>query len=299
MDCSGFENRLEKFQKGLLTPVERRDAEKHLQTCPSCRVLASVACGDFPIPPLPLPHDLTRSILERTSGPACGRAREHLCDFVDGILESSYAEILSQHLAGCAACSELAETLVELKATLPQLSELDPGVGFTFRVLGATSRRPVESRESRWLHIQQWWFRLIQRPRFSWEAAYLGTILLVCVLGNPLASFQELSVRAAAAFKSSAPLSLPSIALPGSLVHSESGILKRAKEFAGALADRQDAVARSAESALGQVVQSLQATFEADFKSLRSLPSRTGSAFKRAWAYLFPKPAKSGTGSRS
>ncbi len=299
MDCSGFENRLEMLQRGLLTPAERREAEKHLETCPSCRDLANVACGDLPIPPLPLPQDLTRSILERTSGPACGRAHEHLCDFVDGILASNYAEILSLHLAGCAECSELAEALMELKATLPQMGELDPGIGFTLRVLRATSRKQMEFRASRWLRVQQWWLRLIQRPRFSWEAAYLGTILLVCVLGNPLTSVQDLSFRVGASLKSGAPFSLPSVALPGSLVRGESGILKHAKEFAGTLADRQDAWAKSAEGVLGQGAQSLQATFKTDFQSLRSLPSRTGSALKRAWARFFPRPAKSGTQGRS
>ncbi len=292
MNCTGFENRLERFRKGTLNPVERQGAEDHLRICPSCRELARVACSDIDPPPLPVPKDLTRTILERTSGPACGRVREHICDFVDGTLAASYAEILSLHLADCGECSALAESLSELRETLPQLGEIDPGMNFTYSVIRATSRRQPEPYVSLWLRIQQWWLRLIQRPRFSWEAAYLGTILLVCVLGNPLSTFDALSLRVSKAWKSERAVSFSSVALPGSILSSEAGLLTRTRNFADAFSIRQEDLARSAEGVFGRSVRSLQGSVQADLQSIRSLSSNAVPALKRAWATLFPKPAK-------
>ncbi len=272
--------------------MERQRAEDHLRICPSCRELARVVCSDIDVPPLPPPKDLMRSILERTSGPACGRAREHLCDFVDGTLAPGYAEILSLHLADCGECSALAESLSELRETLPQLGEIDPGMNFTYSVIRATSGRQQEPHMSPWLRIQQWWLRLIQRPRFSWEAAYLGTILLVCVLGNPLNTFDALSLRVAKVWKSETAVSLSSVALPGSILSSETGLLTRSRIFADALSIRQEDLARSAEGVFGRGVRSLQASVQADLQSIRSLSSKAMPALKRAWAALFLQPAK-------
>ncbi|HYK87966.1 MAG TPA: zf-HC2 domain-containing protein [Acidobacteriota bacterium] len=289
MNCSAFEIRIERLHKGLLTPAERQEVEGHLKLCSSCRELARLASVDFEAPLLRQPHDLTRSILERTSGPACGRAQEHLCEFVDGNLENDYEEILSLHLEGCSGCSALVDSLRELKDILPQLGEIDPGLTFSFRVLRATSRQLVKPRVSLWPRVQRWWLRLIQRPRFSLEAAYLGTILLVCVFGNPLTAVQELSLRAAALHKSERVVSLPSLALPGSLMSSDTGVLKSTREFAEDLSRRQEGLAKSAVGTFERGFRSLQGFVQAEFRSARSLPSRAAHVLAEAWTALFPK----------
>jgi anti-sigma factor RsiW len=292
MDCSEFEDRLERLQGGLLTAEERQAVEDHLAACEPCRELIEAATEGLNVPPLKMPRDLTRSILERTSGSACRRVREHLCDFVDGKLEGSYGEILSLHLADCVDCSALAASLAELKEILPQMSEVEPGMNFTFRVLRATSRLSPELRVSLWSRIQQWWLRLIQRPRFSWEAAYLGTILLVTVLGNPLTTFQELSLRAAAIYQSKSSFTWVSVALPGSLVRSEDGALKCTREFVDALSRRQQEFAASAVSLLEQGAQSLQSNVQSEFRATGALAKKTLAALQRAWATLFPRHTK-------
>lgn len=292
MDCSEFENRLERLQNGSLTPEEHQAVKDHLAACAPCRELTGAASEGLDIPPLEMSRGLTRSILERTSGPACRRVREHLCDFVDGDLTSSYGEILSLHLAECGDCSALAASLAELKEILPQMGELEPGMNFTFRVLWATSRQLAEPRISPWLRIQQLWLRLIQRPRFSWEAAYLGTILLVSVLGNPLTTFHDLSLRVAAIYQSRSSFTWASIALPGSIVRSETGILKRTREFADALSTRQREFSKSAAVLFEQSAQSLQASVKSDLQATRALPERALPALQRAWATLFPRDTK-------
>jgi hypothetical protein len=293
MNCSGFEDRLEKYQEGKLTPEDRRAVEEHLTACAFCRELMEIASESLNIPAIEPPQDLARSILERTSGPACRRAREHLCDFVDGNLEAGYGEILSLHMAHCSDCSALAASLAELKETLPQMGQLEPGMHFTFRVLRATSKLLPEPRLNPRLRIQQWWLRLIQRPRFSWEAAYLATILLVSVLGNPLTTFRELALRAGEVYQSKGSFSWVSVALPGSLVRSETGAMKHTREFAGAFSNRQQELAKSAAVLFEQGTQSLQAAVRSDLQEMRVLPQKALSALQRAWAILFPKKAGS------
>lgn len=292
MNCSGFEDRLEKYQEGKLTPEDRRAVEEHLTACAFCRELMEIASESLHIAPIDPPQDLARAILERTSGPACRRAREHLCDFVDGNLEAGYGEILSLHMAHCSDCSALAASLAELKETLPQMGELEPGIHFASRVLRATSRLLPEPRPNPWLRIQQWWQRLIQRPRFSWEAAYLATILLVSVLGNPLTAFRDLSLRVGEVYQSKGSFSWVSVALPGSLVKSESGTIKHIREFAGAFSNRQQEIAKSAAILFEQGTQSIQGAVRSDFQEMRALPRKALSALHRAWTALFPRPGK-------
>jgi hypothetical protein len=71
---------------------------------------------------------------------------------------------------------------------LALLAEMDPGPGFTARVLLATSRKAAP---------QGWrarasgaWRDLVRRPRFAWEAAYLATVCWVLVFGNPVGAIE-------------------------------------------------------------------------------------------------------------
>jgi hypothetical protein len=289
MNCTGFEDRIEKLREGMLTPEELASINEHLRSCASCRELLRTASDLLDLPSVPVPPDLTHSILERTSGPVCGRAREHLCDFVDGVLDARYAKLLSLHLENCAGCSLLAAILTDLTECLPQLGEIDPGANFTFRVLRETSRRLPETRGTLLEVVKQWWHRLIRRPRFSWEAAYLGTILLVTVLGNPLTAFHDLSLRAVELYQSRKSFSVVSMALPGSVIRSETGTMKSVREFAGSVSARQQEVINSAAGFFGPEVRSLHASVRSDLQSLRALPPRVASTLRKAWLALFPK----------
>jgi hypothetical protein len=73
-------------------------------------------------------------------------------------------------------------------ADLPLLAEMDPGPGFTERVLMATSQKPApEGWRARWAGV---WSALVRRPRFAWEAAYIATVCWVLVFGNPVGAIE-------------------------------------------------------------------------------------------------------------
>ena len=75
-----------------------------------------------------------------------------------------------------------------LASELRDLAEMDPGPGFTGRVLRRTSQRPAVDR---WrAHSAAAWRALVSRPRFAWEAAYVVTLVLVLAVGNPLSAWE-------------------------------------------------------------------------------------------------------------
>ena len=174
LDCRGLELALEALVEGRLAPHEASEARAHAGRCDRCRELLELAeaAGASPV-------DLAPAVLARTSGPGCGRARDMLGQPLDP-LESS---LLQSHLAGCAECAWLAGAIAELRRDLPLLAELDPGEEFTRAVLAKT-RRPsrAPSRGADWL---AGWRRLLLRPRFALEAAYVLTAVVLIVFGVP------------------------------------------------------------------------------------------------------------------
>lgn len=166
----------------MLAPEELAGAWEHVHACRRCRALLALVRGETDVLESEAGDDLARAILHRTSGTACFEAQERLCDCVEGTLGADDQEIVSLHLAHCASCSGLAETLVELGKTMPGMATLEPDARFTGDVLRATARvcriRPK-------YNLRTWWNQLVRRPRFAWEAAYVGTLLLLLTLGNP------------------------------------------------------------------------------------------------------------------
>jgi hypothetical protein len=71
---------------------------------------------------------------------------------------------------------------------LPRLADMDPGLGFTERVLRATSMKPAPVG---WrARASAAWGALVRRPRFAWEAAYVATVCWVLVFGNPVGAIE-------------------------------------------------------------------------------------------------------------
>ena len=77
---------------------------------------------------------------------------------------------------------------------LSTFATLAPRHGFVGEVLAATSRRPALPTTGE-EEIRAWLGRAAERPRFSLEVAYVMTVLLLVVLGNPVDAFREASVR--------------------------------------------------------------------------------------------------------
>ena len=182
MDCRDFEDRLDVFEAGLLPSEDQAGAWEHVRACLRCRTLLALVRGESNVLEPEAGNDLALAILHRTSGAACLEAVERLCDCVDGALGTDDQEIVLLHLAHCPECGSLAETLVELSRNLPDMAALEPDAQFTGDVLRATAG--VRWNRPRF-DLQAWWNRLMCRPRFAWEVAYLGTLLILLALGNP------------------------------------------------------------------------------------------------------------------
>ncbi len=186
MDCRSFEERLDVLVAGILPPREQQAAEEHLSACVRCRRLLSMVRGDEEGQAHQADQDLLLAILHKTSGAPCGEAALLLCDWVDGHLEQDDWEIISLHIDHCPNCGSLAASLQELKEVLPEMAEIEPDESLAGRILQATISRPRVSRHDR-RHFdgREWWHRMLRRPRFAWEAAYVGALLILLALGNP------------------------------------------------------------------------------------------------------------------
>ena len=128
------------------------------------------------------PEGLLDSILEATSGPACPRAEEQFCRGLDGELDDLDTQLLNEHADACEPCGALRSAFALLAEELTALRELDPGAEFTAGVLARTSHAapPVAADL-----LGRLWKTIVHRPRFAWEAAYVGAMLFWLVLGTP------------------------------------------------------------------------------------------------------------------
>ena len=198
--CQAFQDRLQDLLDGTLPAGERRSVQAHLDTCPRCRELATLMRMDLSSDEAS--PDLTAAVLERTTGSPCIRAREILCDYVDDALDAVDRELLTLHLERCRECAATAMALAVLAEDLPAMAVLTPAGGFVGEVLAATSlrRRPWSDLGARWARA---WAGLLARPRFAWEAGYIGAMamwLFFSTVGAPLmASRPPLPSREASA----------------------------------------------------------------------------------------------------
>ena len=169
---------------GSCRPTNFRRPGMHLAACRRCRQLADIAQGKTDLLQRRSREAMAEAILRRTSGPVCERARDRLRDFAEGEMSPAESEVLSMHLGLCRTCSEVLAVLVELRSRLPRMAELDPSRGFTGDVMAALAgqRGPLQDWR-RW--VGGFLPSIIRRPRFAWEAAYLGALVLLLVIGNP------------------------------------------------------------------------------------------------------------------
>ncbi len=193
MNCREFELSLERLVEGNLAEGIRDEARCHVASCASCRELEGMARASAPAGEIAVHEGLTESVLERTSGPACGKAHQLLGDFVDAALEPADAGLVRAHLEHCRSCEAIAETLVWAGGELPGMAEIDPGARFTAAVLQATvgwRRRGFRAR------LRAWAAHLVWRPRFAMEAAYVGAVVLWLLFGAGFSPFRDLPARA-------------------------------------------------------------------------------------------------------
>ena len=194
MNCRQFESRLESLLDSRLTPAEREASLQHAESCPACRELME-AVADPTLTEETAPQEtLVESILAATVGSVCDRARQQLPAFVDRELTGDDRRLVEIHLASCDGCRRLEATLVSLTTELPKLAEEAPDLRFTRDVLAATSQR----RPPAWTWLKTHGSAWIQRPRFAMEAAYVGVLALMLVLGafsTPVAALPQRGVE--------------------------------------------------------------------------------------------------------
>jgi hypothetical protein len=143
--------------------------------------------------------ELTRRILDRTSGRACQRAERLLADSWDRKPDETAADLLAGHLTRCPACRRTAEILAMLQPLMPRLAERDPGRAFTEAVLRVTGGRTADAVGRRasvfgplvdFVHLARGLSgnlrRIWQRPRFALEAAWVSAVLTSLLLYSPL-----------------------------------------------------------------------------------------------------------------
>jgi predicted anti-sigma-YlaC factor YlaD len=210
VSCERIHEQLPEFLEGRLSELERRTVEEHLAGCAACQALLETLQGtlDALAPDtgqsatVEAPPDLAGAILARTSGPACGRAQEFLCDLVDGALAPAEAELVESHVEHCTRCASLRDTLAWLRTELSQMSHLEPRPELVPAILAATVRaepRRAAARSAIVAAAQRWWEHVVARPRFAWEAAYVATLIAVLLFGTPVSPFRGVPSRALAA----------------------------------------------------------------------------------------------------
>jgi anti-sigma factor RsiW len=195
MNCQSYDARLDALLDGRCSQAEWDEAETHLAACARCRQVFEAMSGRGGDLDDAGHEALATAVVAKTSGAgrACDSARDRICAYVDGDLDSLDRDLVEGHLQHCAACAALAAAVAEQTAVLRTLAALPPRTTFAGQVIGATSRRPLEP--SLGERIGAWLSRAAQRPRFAVEAAYVMTVLLLIVFGNPVAAFREATVR--------------------------------------------------------------------------------------------------------
>jgi predicted anti-sigma-YlaC factor YlaD len=171
----------------------------HPAVCVSCRVWAGRFAAGAAIWREQDGAAWTASVMARTAGPACERARLLLASVVDDELAPVDRLLVGGHLARCADCRAFASVWDSVASALPSLAVLEPDASFVGDVLERTSRRPTWRR---WADdVRAAWLRVVERPRFAWEVAYVCTLCWLLVFGNPIAAFDWTTARVGAVAK--------------------------------------------------------------------------------------------------
>jgi anti-sigma factor RsiW len=297
MDCAAFEDRLDSVLAGTCSAGEWTAAEAHLAGCVRCRRLFEAVRTERPLLGPGEGEALTRSILARTTGAACGRVRELACDLVDGTLPGIDREMVAAHVERCRECGALAATLSDLAHVLPAMASVEPPADFVRSVLRATTERPMAPGFGAWLG--QWWSRAIERPRFSLEVAYVLTVLLILLVGNPVAAFRDASARAVAAAQSPVSRAVDRVAEPVVSARSNGeATLEAAQGMLASLTARLQVIGRSLDDSLRGSASAQPRGEPSLFRTLLDSIMRAGNDVWRFWQGLFARQVADESGRR-
>jgi hypothetical protein len=193
--CRQFEAQLDGFVGSTLADDQQRSLQAHVASCAHCAALLAVVL-DSPTEPR---EDLVGTVLTATSGSACRQSQTLLCDWIDARLADVDNALLVDHLHHCTACTQLATALRRLRVDLPLLVTHRTDADFVGDVLRSTSAAPAQ-RAAAGLRqrLAQAWASLSQRPRFAWEVAWVGTAVLLLLVGTPQSPLRDVPQSALA-----------------------------------------------------------------------------------------------------
>jgi hypothetical protein len=181
VNCQEFESLFISLLQGKISFSAAETCKAHREICPNCQELWELARLEVVRTPLPEEEKLLQSVMGKTSGRACGKARELMPDQLDHQLPQIHSALLQEHLNSCDSCNQFYFVLSQLPAELRALAELDPGPSFTWQVMEATlCDKPIAQAITT---RPAWnWSRWLGRPRLVWEIAYIGTVLFFVLL---------------------------------------------------------------------------------------------------------------------
>ena len=193
MTCAEFDRLLDDALAGTLPAAAEQELDRHRAACARCRELQAIVSDSGVLAESEAAPDVAAAVLARTTGPACGRARELAAAGWGAPGEGADGELVRLHLASCGGCRTVTGAMSWIGASLPALAEADPGPGFAGAVAGRTER--LRAWRRRGAAARGWWGGLMLRPRFAWEAAYVGVFVLVLVVGIPGSPLQSAPER--------------------------------------------------------------------------------------------------------
>jgi len=184
MKCQEFRENLPTFISEQLDDSLRLQCETHITSCVECLDLWLNNFSNQYHLETESGEELVNSILQSTNSDTCTDAKDLLVDYVDETLSPINNEMLSLHLKNCASCNSTAVMLRQLKIDLPQLSLRNPPADLLENILKQTL--PWPQRLIRKISTSHFDFsNLLYRPRFSFEASFLGTVFWLAVFGLP------------------------------------------------------------------------------------------------------------------
>lgn len=305
MNCERFEARLDDYLDGRLSDIERRAADEHLAQCDACTALLRTLgdmLANLPATTTPGPQPdalLTSAIVERTSGSPCERAQGFLVELVDGALGSEDTSLVRSHLEHCTRCAALHGALQWLGHELPAMAEIDPGPAFTRGVVASTAGRPAArpQRGPAWREAAaEWWVRMVARPRFAWEAAYVALLVLVVLFGTSVSPFRGVPSRALAIVqldpRSAVRAVYEGVDTAGRHAWDASAgrIARGAREQAGTVADRHPGMHESYGNLQLHWGELQQSTGDRNFASASLALGAMGHDLRALWSALTGSP---------